>query len=223
MNGYTLHRNVIAKLRIDSPEGRVNDFHSLNLHILAAQRLNEWRTEKASLQRVYIIFVRFGVQCFRIIGLVPHGLVFIDVSHTVVLQVNHDTEKLHPPFFALTIESTFSFYGNILGIYRINKRRKTLHHHPFVTHFHKRKVLVEIIGKEQCGTGFQLQRDVTFHHDRTCEVATRGEKQRTTATLAKPVDGLVNQPGIERSTIRFGTCHTHVNTFCTHSKRQTDQ
>lgn len=125
MDGNIFYSHVLTKFRIHCPERGIDNFYSFNLHSLTTNRLYKRRAEKATLQGVHIIFIRFGINGSRIVLGIPHGLVFVYITHTIIFQVNHDTEKLHPPFLALPIQCTLSFDSYVLGIYRINQRLET--------------------------------------------------------------------------------------------------
>ena len=140
------------------------------------------------MQCIYIILVRFSINCCRIICCIPHGLIFIHITHAIVFQINHDTKELHPPFLSLSVQSSFSFDRNILGIYRINQRLETFHHHSFMTNLDKRKIVIKVIGKEQGSSGFQLQCNITFQMDTPRQVSSGRKEKSTSAATVQTVN-----------------------------------
>ena len=112
--------HIVTKLRINSPKRRIDNFHSFNLHLLATNRLNERRAEKTTLQSADIILIRLCIDGSRIILSIPHRLIFINITHTIIFQVNHYTKELHPPLLTLTIQCTFSLDSDIFRINRID-------------------------------------------------------------------------------------------------------
>ena len=120
INRNSFDSHIITEFRVYSPERGIDNFHSLNLYLLTTNRLNERRTEKTSLQCAYIILICFSINGRSIILCIPHRLIFIQIMHTVIFQVNHDPEKLHPPFFTLSVQSSFALDRNILCIHCID-------------------------------------------------------------------------------------------------------
>ena len=144
--------------------------------------MNKRRTEKPSLQCADIILIGFVVQTFYIIGFVPHFLVFIHVANAIILQIIHYFKKFVPPFFPLSFQFSFAFYGYVFSIHGINQRRKTFHHNAFVAHFNKRQKIIEIIREKQSSACFHKKSDVAFQFYSTCKISSRGEKQ-SSATI----------------------------------------
>ncbi len=96
----------------------------------------------------YIIFVSFQHKLLSYRLLHPHWLIFIHIHLAMVFQINHDTKNSSTISF-LVLQSSFSFDRNILGIYRINQRLETFHHHSFMANLDKRKIVIKVIGKSK--------------------------------------------------------------------------
>ena len=213
VNGYSIHRHIVAKLRINGPERRIDDFHPFDAYVLATDRLDERRTEETAVQRSMPVFVCLGGNLRHIICLLKHGLIFVDVTLAIIPQVNQDLEEFVPPGLALSIKSSFSFDGDIFGIDGIDKRTETLHHHSLVTHLHKGQVVIKIRRKEQGRSSFQLQRNVALQVNRTRQIPSGRKEQRTASLLLQAFDGTVDKSGVDSLAIRLGTCLLHVDTF----------
>ena len=148
MNRHSCNHHIITKLRINCPERRIDNLHSFNTYSSATHRLNKRGTKKTTFQGAVPILIRFGVKCFHIIFPFPKRLIFIQLTHTVFLQIDINTEKFRPPCLSLTVECPFPFDCDVLGIHSGYQRRKTFHHHTFMPHFHKGQIIIEIVGKE---------------------------------------------------------------------------
>ena len=213
MDGHAVDRHVVTKLRVDRPERRVDDFHSFDADVLAADGLDERRAEEAAVKRAVPVLIGLGSDFFHVIFFFEQGLVFVDIPLPVVAQVDKHFEEFVPPGFALSVEGSLAFDGDVFGIGRINQRAETLHHHSFMAYFDERQVVVKICRKQQCGSGFQFQRDVAFQADRSGEVTSGREEERAPAFAGQPFDGRVDESRVDGRPVGDGSCLLHVDAF----------
>ena len=193
VDGNAFNGHIVAKFRIYSPEGRVDNLHALYPYILTTDGMYERRTEKATVQCAMPVFIGFSVKGFQVVFLLEHGLVLVDVSLAVISKVYQYTEKFSPPCLTLSIQSSFSLDGNIFCIHGVNQRLETFHHDSLMTHFHIREEVVKVLREFQGGSCFQFQSDVTFHVDGTGEISSCGEKEGSSTMGVQAVDGRINQ------------------------------
>ena len=166
-----------------------------------------------------IIFIGFIEKRLHIVGLIPHRLKYIQVAHAILAQVSNHPAKFIPPFLSLSIKFPFSFDGDILCIDGINQWMKASHHHTFVTHLNKRKIVFEIIAEQQRCPCIKLNSDIASHPNTTGEVGTCREIQGTAAALMKSVDSAIDYSGIQRTTISPCTGFAHIDNICLYLNR----
>ena len=189
---HIAHDDIPAQQGMHHPEGRIEQFHTLDEHILAANKVHQLRTQALALAKHALFYRHILVTHLEEFGTGSHLGCTLPLVHTFMIAMHLMALHIPPAFIAaIAIDNTLARQSDIHAINSIDTGL-IIHEVKTLPTGINQRIKVSVEGKYQFGSLFHYKIDIALEGNGT-GVPLSGRHHHSTASGFRTFgNGLVN-------------------------------